>query len=327
MNDVITYAPSTTIALTRSCANRCLYCGFRRDDDGLLRFEEIAAIAHRAREDGKPEVLVMAGENADRVASVRSALASLGFTSMVQWAKRVCEYLLEQELLPHVNIGWLGYAELKELKDVSASMGLMMEGDYGSLGAVVQPQKDFALRLQNLEWAGQLEIPFTTGILIGMGESQKDRIRSMQAIIGCARRHGHVQEIILQNYVPNRNSRISAQRVSVKELKEIIDIAREALPEVSLQIPPNLNSDWPELLRLGADDLGGISKEADLVNPERPWPAPEEMTEILHKNKYTLRKRLPIYARCYKLGWCSEKVGQIISGWIQSDHDYQYYTQ
>jgi len=326
VNKVITYSPSTTVALTHACANHCLYCGFREDEASLLQFEEIQTIATHARNEGTPEILVMSGENADRVPSVKSALQSLGLASMVQWTKKVCDYLLGLNLLPHINIGVLDYTSLKELKEVSASMGLMMEGDYGNLGVTIHPQKNFSRRLQHLEWAGQLKIPFTTGILMGLGESQKDRIRSIQAIISCGKTYGHVQEIILQNYVPNRGSCVLAREISTGELKEIIDLAKEELPEVSLQIPPNLNSNWPDLLSLGFNDLGGIS-ETDLVNSENPWPPIEKMTKILKEKKYHLRKRLPIYPKYYQRGWYSKRVGQVIEKWIQSDDEYQYYTQ
>lgn len=327
MNNVITYSPSMTIALTHACANQCLYCGFREDGSGLLQFGEIRKIAACAQKEGVPEILLMSGENADRVPSVKSALQSLGLASMVRWTKRVCEYLLGLNLLPHINIGVLDYAGLEELKGVSASMGLMMEGDYGSLGTRVHPQKNFEMRLQNLEWAGQLQIPFTTGILMGLGESQKDRIRSIEAIISRSQTYGHVQEIILQNYVPNRSSRIAAHEISTGELGEIASLAREALPDVSLQIPPNLNPNWPDLLALGFNDLGGISRETDVINSENPWPPIEKMAKILQAKKYNLRKRLPIYPRYYQRGWYSAKVGAVIEKWIQSEDEYQYYTQ
>ena len=327
MNRLVTYSPSTTIALTRACANRCRYCGFREDGDGLFPFAEIQTIATRARNESVSEILLMSGENADHVPAVKDALKALGVTSMVQWTRKVADYLLGLDLLPHINIGLLDYTGLQELKEVSASMGLMMEGDYGSLGAAVHPQKSFEWRLQNLEWAGQLQIPFTTGILMGLGEKQEDRIRSIQAIISCGKTYGHLQEIILQNYVPNRRSHIPAQEILPGELKELIDMAKEELPEVSLQIPPNLNSSWADILDLGFDDLGGISKETDLVNREYPWPSVAEITDILRQYGCLLRKRLPIYARYYQQGWYSPKVGQVIDKWIQHDNEYQYYIK
>jgi FO synthase subunit 1 len=326
MNNVITYSPATTIPLTYACANQCLYCGFRQDEAALLPFDEIQTIAAQAQSKGISEVLVMSGENADRVPSVKSALKLLGLASMVQWTKRVCNYLLELNLLPHINIGILDYTGLAELKEVSASMGLMMEGDYGKLSSIVNPQKDFSRRLQNLELAGQLKIPFTTGVLMGLGQSQSDRIRSIQAIVSCHQTYGHVQEIILQNYVPNRRSHTPTQMVSTEELKEIIALVKLESPDISLQIPPNLNLDWADLLSVGINDLGGIGK-IDLVNRESPWLPVEKIAEILKGKNYRLRKRLPIYPKYYQLGWYSQRVGAVIEKWIQNDHEYRYYTE
>jgi 2-iminoacetate synthase ThiH len=136
-----------------------------------------------------------------------------------------------------------------------------------------------------------------------------------------------VQEIILQNYVPNRSSRIPAQKLSRGELGEIAYLVREALPDVSLQIPPNLNPNWPDLLALGINDLGGISRETDVINSENPWPPIEKMAKILQPKKYNLRKRLPIYPKYYQQGWYSARVGAVIEKWIQSEDEYQYYAQ
>lgn len=327
MNNVITYSPSRTIALTHACANRCLYCGFREDGDGLYPFEEIRKVTGQKQGEGTPEMLLMSGEHAEVAPSVRNDLISLGFTSMVQWTRRVADYLLDRNLLPHINIGTLDFSSFLELKEVSASIGLMMEGDYGSLGETVHPQKNFVQRLQNLEWAGQLHIPFTTGILVGIGESQKDRIRSIKAITECGKTYGHLQEIILQKYVPNHRSRVQPQEITAEELRELIITAREELPDISMQIPPNLNSNWADLLELGFNDIGGISNEADVINSENPWPAINEITETLKQRGYQLRKRLPIYRKYYKMGWYSNKVKRIIEEWIQSDEEYDYYTQ
>jgi 7,8-didemethyl-8-hydroxy-5-deazariboflavin synthase CofG subunit len=324
---VVTYSPSMTIALTRACANRCLYCGFREEGAGLLPLEEIERIALQACNLHVSEVLVMAGENADNVPSIKEALCSLGIRSMTQWAKKVCEFLLGRELLPHVNIGTLDYEDLKELKRVSASMGLMMEGDYGAFGSRVHPQKNFSNRIRNLKWAGQLKIPFTTGILMGLGEAQKERIRSIEAIADVANTYGHVQEIILQNYIQNNGSLIPAKEISRRELKEIVGLCKEIIPDVHLQIPVNLNTKWHELLSLGFDDLGGISLNGDVVNPDSPWPPVEKVNAILKKRHYHLRKRLPLYPKYFKQGWYSGRVGKVIGRWISNEDDYRYYAE
>jgi len=327
MTKIITYSPSTTIALTRACANRCLYCGYRQNDAGLRSFEALKAVAIGACRSGVSEILVTAGEKADQVPSIKSALMSLGVKTFTGWVKKVCDFLLSLDLLPHVNIGLLGYRDLKEIKEVSASMGLMMEGDYGALNPKIQPQKDFPSRIENLEWAGQLKIPFTTGILMGLGETRKDRLRSIETIIGLCKSYGHVQEIILQKYVPNRKSKIPPVKVPERELKEIIDLCRNEIPDVHLQIPVNLIDNWDELLDLGFDDLGGISQNGDLINFESVFPEVEQIRHLLKKKNRHLRKRLPIYPDYYQRGWYSKKVGKVIQKWIWDKDEYRYYTQ
>lgn len=322
----ITYSPSMTIALTRACANRCHYCGFREENASLLPFEEVEKIALQACNSRVSEVLVIAGEKSDQVPSVKETLRSLGFGSITRWAKKVCEYLLEMDLLPHVNIGVLNYEDLKALKEVSASMGLMMEGDYGTIGSRVHPQKAFSDRMRNLNWAGQLEIPFTTGILMGLGETQKDRLRSVEAIADSCKTYGHVQEIILQKYIPNKRSLCPPDEISRRDLKEIVAFCREIIPDVPLQIPINLNAEWHELLSLGFDDLGGLSLNGDVVNQENPWPPIEKIVAVLKESKCRLRKRLPLHPKYFKQGWYSRKVGEVVCRWISNEDEYGYYT-
>lgn len=323
----ITYSPSMTIALTRACANRCLYCGFWEEGANLLPFEEIEKIALLARNLDVSEVLLIAGEKSDRVPSVKGALRSLGFGSITRWAKKVCEYLLGMDLLPHVNIGVLDFADLKALKEVSASIGLMMEGDYGTIGSRVHPQKSFSDRMDNLKWAGQLKIPFTTGILMGLGETQEDRLRSIEAIADGCKTYGHVQEIILQKYIPNKRSLVPPDEISRRDLKEIVAFCREIIPDVPLQIPVNLNAEWHELLSLGFDDLGGISLNGDVVNQDSPWPSIEKVGAVLKESDCRLRKRLPLYPKYFKQGWYSSRVGEVICRWISNEDEYGYYTE
>ena len=161
---------------------------------------------------------------------------------------------------------------------------------------------------------------------MGLGETQGDRIRSIEAILACARTYGNVQEIILQNYTINRNSTTPFQGIRYDDLRKLIVLCKQEAIDVSIQIPPNLNPDWPDLLALGIDDLGGIGKR-DAVNSENPWPPVSEIAVILKGKKCTLRKRLPLYKRYYQQGWYSKKVGAVIEKWIQAGDEYRYYAQ
>jgi len=326
MNE-FTYSPSLTLTLTRACANKCLYCGFRAEGAGLISFEEIEAIVHRAHQENVSEVLVMSGEKSGRTTAVRDDLQALGVASVPEFAKMICTYLLDCDLLPHVNIGLLHRAEMAELKEVVTSMGLMMEGDYGTLGSLVHPGKDFHSRLENLSWAGELGIPFTTGILMGLGETREDRLASIAAIARVAEEWGHVQEIILQPYVPNSRSSYSASQVGYEEIKALVAYCRERVPEIHLQLPINLFSNYLEILELGFDDLGGISRNGDLINPEHAWPSITDLESRLDTRAWRLKKRLPVYREFYRAGWCPSRVAEVVETWAVKDESYQYYLQ
>jgi len=323
---IVTYSPSLTVPVTRECINHCVYCGYRRDGDGLLPMDAIKKMVCKARREGVSEVLVMSGEKADKTPRVRKGLDALGMASLVSWVRNICEYLLKENLLPHINMGTLDEASLKRLSDVSASMGLMLEGVNPRVNARVHPGKDIKRRCATMEAAGRLAIPFTTGILMGVGESQNDRLESLSVIKDINEKYGHIQEVILQQYAPNSHSRILPRETSLNDMKELILFCRAYLPGVSVQVPPNLDANWEKLVTLGVDDLGGIGSEGDLINPESPWPDIPTLARVVRGSGGVLKKRLPIYPRFYRLGWYSEKVGKTLLNWIEENNDYRYYS-
>jgi len=324
---IVTYSPSLTIPLTRACINHCLYCGYWKDGDGLLAVSTVNEIVKRAHQENVSEILILSGEKADQTPGVRGDLDHLGMDSLVSWTKKVCEYLLDEGLLPHVNIGTLDAGSLVQLKEVSASMGLMIEGVNFEVNARIHPGKDLKERIRTIETAGKLRIPFTTGILLGIGENQSDRLTSILAIERIQKEYGHIQEVILQKYVPNGQSRLTSQEISLEEMREIVLFCKIHLPGVSIQIPPNLDPYWEELVSLGADDLGGIGSGKDFVNPESPWPEVDEITQKVARAGGRLRKRLPIYSQFYRAGWYSERVAKVLTHWIEGNNEYSYYSQ
>jgi FO synthase subunit 1 len=247
--------------------------------------------------------------------------------SFVSWTKEVCEYLLDEGLLPHVNIGTLDGVSLVELKEVSASLGLMMEGTNLDVNMRIHPDKDLQERVRTIETAGRLRIPFTTGILLGVGETQKDRFTSILAIEQLQKKYGHIQEVILQRYIANSESRVIPCEIGLGEMKELVLFCKNHLPDVSIQIPPNLEPYWEELVSLGVNDLGGIGSGKDFVNPECPWPEVDEITQKVARAGGRLRKRLPIYPHFYKAGWYSKRVAKILTRWIEGDNEYSYYSK
>lgn len=215
----------------------------------------------------------------------------------IEYLYQVCHKALQKGLLPHLNVGVLAIDQLFRLKPVCVSMGLMLETTNDSLTAHNQPSGKRAQdRLDHIERAGQLGIPFTTGILLGIGESGQDRRDSLLAIKDLNDRYGHIQEIIIQNFKPKPGTPMANWPEPDKAvLLETVKLARDLMPEMSIQIPPNLNPEFEPLLRAGANDIGGISPEKDEINPEIPWQTIEELTNSVHKAGYYLLERLPVY--------------------------------
>src|SRR3989304_7340670 len=244
MEQIITYSKSYTLILTHSCANLCLYCGFRKKDEGIILFPEAEEILKTAKEKGHWEILVMSGENPQKIPKVSRQLKTLGYNSFAEYAANISKLILKKHLLPHTNIGVLPFEDLNILKKYNASMGLMLENINSVFGKAVHPQKNIKERLRVIEDAGRLQIPFTTGILIGIGEDQRDRINSLKEIINLHSRYNHIQEIIIQNFVPNTGSKIRiSEQVKEEEYKELFDFVRDN-SDIPVQIPQNLNIDY-----------------------------------------------------------------------------------
>ena len=322
----ITYSPSITLPLTRCCANRCRYCGYWKEDDGLLGMEAVDLLLQKARSNGSCEVLLISGESVDSLPSIQVELAHLGFPRFVDYVVAVAAKALDYGLLPHTTVGTLEAAEIAALREVNVSLGLMLENLDPHWGREIHPQKDIGKRMATLRAAGELKVPFTTGLLVGLGESAASRRESVAALAPLQRQYGHIQEIILQNYVPNRQSRLPAFPLSLEDWKELISICRDQLPNVKIQIPPNLNPRWRELVSLGVEDLGGISADGDAVNPESPWSDLSFYRQELERVGILLRPRLPVYREFYRRGGYAEKVGAVLERWV-SCHEFRYYRQ
>ena len=322
----ITFSPSFTLPVTRRCFNSCLYCGFREAEGGIMDLAEVEAWLGRARERNCSEVLIISGERADEIPAIRTSLVERKFADFGSYIAAVCRLALKKGLLPHTNIGILDSPTLALLKEVNASMGLMVENVDSGFGRSVHPQKIIEKRLKTIENAGKLRIPFTTGILVGLGESPGSRIASLDWIAGVNRRYGHIQEVILQNYVPNGKSVLPAFPLSLEEWGDLVAFCRKKMPEVKIQIPPNLNSLWPKLVLSGIDDLGGISAEIDYVNPQNPWESVSFYQQHFQSGDFNLIPRLPLYREYYQRAWFSREVEPVLETWIQR-HEFRYYRQ
>jgi 7,8-didemethyl-8-hydroxy-5-deazariboflavin synthase CofH subunit/7,8-didemethyl-8-hydroxy-5-deazariboflavin synthase CofG subunit len=301
----ITYSPKVFIPLTMLCRDRCGYCTFAkapaRLDSPYLAPDEVLAIARAGAAAGCSEALFTLGERPEeRYPIAASWLAQHGYQSTVDYLVAMCKLVVDETgLLPHANAGALWAEELAQLRPVSASQGMMLESLNGELECHRgSPDKTPERRLATLEAAGQLRIPFTSGILVGIGESRFDRIVALQAIASAHRRWGHVQEVIVQNFLPKPGTAMHrTPPCPPDEYLWSIAAARMILPaDVHLQAPPNLSDDFGTLLAAGIDDWGGVSPvTADHVNPERPWPALDRLKAVTEAAGFALAPRLTIY--------------------------------
>lgn len=302
---VVTYSPKVFIPLTMLCRDRCGYCTFAkapaRLESPFLDPEQVLALARAGAEAGCTEALFTLGEAPEeRYEVAASWLAERGYTSTVDYLVAMCDLVLtETGLLPHANAGALSAPELAALRAVTASQGLMVESLRTDLDAHrLAPDKAPSRRLETLEAAGRLQIPFTTGILVGIGEDRVDHLDSLDAIVASHARHGHVQEVIVQNFLPKPGTAMANwPAADEEEFLRTVAVARLVLPtSIHLQAPPNLSADFSRLLGAGIDDFGGVSPvTADHVNPEKAWPALDALREVTETAGHHLVPRLTIY--------------------------------
>ncbi|MBI3256235.1 MAG: 5-amino-6-(D-ribitylamino)uracil--L-tyrosine 4-hydroxyphenyl transferase CofH [Actinobacteria bacterium] len=301
----VTWSPKVFIPLTQLCRDKCGYCTFAqppaRLDAPYLEMDDVLAIARAGADAGCHEALFTLGERPElRYPQAASWLRDHGHATTVEYLISACAAVLDETgLLPHANAGALSADELRALREVSASQGMMIESLDEHLDAHRgSPDKTPLRRLATLEDAGRLGIPFTTGLLVGIGDTRAMRLAALRAIVASHERHGHVQEVIIQNFVPKPGTTMHlASACSADELAWTLAVARIILPtDVHLQAPPNLSEDFGALLRHGIDDWGGVSPVTpDHVNPEMPWPHLDRLREVTEAHGHTLAPRLTVY--------------------------------
>jgi len=364
----VTFSRNYTLSLSRTCQCYCKYCAFATHRAHVHPPDEVERRLDEAVRRNAKELLVLTGERPEVNPEVAARLAEWGhedFTSYVAWA---CERAMERGLLPHTNIGVLDERDLSRLREVTASQGLMLESVSERLMDTVHagsPTKHPAKRLATIETAGRLKIPFTSGILVGIGETEQEQLESLEALADLHRQHGHLQEVILQNFVPHpryygaevaeiadaaarerwgedgppsaedrRAAETSegapawslepspeggpsslpqwASPVTVEDIKRLIKTCRELMPDVGVQIPPNLSGSWAELVEAGATDLGGLSANGDHISPEEPFPSPHQVRKELAPRGYALTERLCVYPQYMDAEWMEQGVLDVI---------------
>ncbi|MGC2175462.1 MAG: 5-amino-6-(D-ribitylamino)uracil--L-tyrosine 4-hydroxyphenyl transferase CofH [Acidimicrobiales bacterium] len=315
---VVTYSPKVFIPLTNLCRDRCGYCTFAQAPAHVaspyMGLDEVMAVAQAGSEAGCTEALFTLGERPElRYDEAARWLAARGYRSTVDYVTTSAQMVLEATgLLPHANAGALYEHELAQLRTVSASQGMMLEVLADIPAHRLAPDKAPERRLETLRLAGELQIPFTTGLLVGIDETREERLATLEAIAASHERYGHVQEVIIQNFLPKpRTAMAHHAAASDEEFHWTIAAARMVLPnDIHLQAPPNLSDDPTKLLEFGIDDFGGISPvTADHVNPERAWPAVATLAAECEERGFHLTPRLTVYPDFIdREGFLDEKV-------------------
>jgi FO synthase len=320
---LVTYSPKVFIPLTKLCRDVCHYCTFarppRRGEHAYMTIDEVLGVARAGAAAGCREALFTLGDKPElRYRAARDELAELGCETTLEYVARAAEAVLDETaLLPHLNPGVMTRDDVLELRRVSASMGLMLETTSARLAErggphFGSPDKEPALRLATVAAAGEARVPFTTGILIGIGETRAERVDALLAIRKLAETHGHVQEVIVQNFRAKPGTRMAdASEPSLEELLWTIAVARILLgPRTHLQAPPNLSfAEFPRLLDAGIDDWGGVSPVTiDHVNPEAPWPELERLRAATESRGLELAARLPVYPEWISSAWIDPNV-------------------
>ena len=307
--EVVSFSPKAFLPITRLCRDACSYCTFvtapQEGRRSYMTIDEVLDVAYLGASQGCTEALLTLGDKPElKYASAQEELISLGYSTTVEYVQACAAAILEHtNLIPHINAGLMTESEMRTLRTVSGSMGLMLESTSTKLMDPGMPHhecpdKDPGKRLEMIETAGKLNIPFTTGLLVGIGDERLDRIDGLLKIRDLHQEYGHIQEIIIQNFVPKKNTPMGRDNeVCLDEMLFTVSACRLLMPEQNIQVPPNLSLDWKSLMRAGINDFGGISPGVtpDFVNPERAWPSVFELSKSVAEMDRILVPRLPIY--------------------------------
>jgi 7,8-didemethyl-8-hydroxy-5-deazariboflavin synthase CofG subunit len=328
---VVTYSRKVFIPLTNLCRDRCAYCTFAREPgDGQAHSmtpDEVLVVARAARKAGCKEALFSLGDKPElRYPEYREWLERRGLRSTIEYLQAMCQLVLEETgLLPHANAGVLSREEMEQLQPVNASMGMMLETTSRRLLAPGEahhrcPDKVPEVRLEALKTAGELRIPFTTGILIGIGETLDERVDALFAIRELHENYGHVQEVIVQNFRAKADTLFAGRpEPTALDIARTAAVARLILGDsVNLQVPPNLSREYAFFLNAGINDWGGISPVTrDFINPEAAWPEIATLGQVTERAGFELRERLTVYPEYIRdAGWTPDNLRRQALVWM-----------
>jgi len=321
-SNIVTYSRKIFIPLTNLCRDTCSYCTYKREPSDpkavMMKPEQVLEIAERGKKARCTEALFMTGERPEqRYDEARQWLKSLGYSSTIEYVTHMSELVLKKTgLLPHTNPGNMTKEEMVELKQSNPSLGMMLENVSERLCSKgmpheLAPSKNPKVRLKTIENAGQLKIPFTTGLLVGIGETLYELVDSLFAIKELHAKYGHIQEVIIQNFSPKPDTPMAlAPTPTLTYMLKAVAIARIIMPDMNIQVPPNLNpTHYNRYLNAGINDWGGISPlTIDHVNPEFPWPRIDDVKSATEQNGFVLKARLPVYPEYINKDFLSDKM-------------------
>jgi len=296
----VTFSRNVTLSLSRTCVSHCKYCAFQTHQPHLHTPDEVIAQLDAAKRRNVKELLILTGDQPDHHPGVVARLRELGHEDFVAYVVWACERALERGLLPHTNLGALSRDDLLRLREVTASQGVMLESIRPDLVAHQgSPTKVPAVRLDTIRAAGELRIPFTSGLLVGIGETPRQRVEALDVLREISKEFGHLQEVIIQNFRRSQDlPRGPWAEPALEEIARTVAVARLMLgPGFNLQAPPNLNPQGLNLLlRAGVNDWGGLSPVTpDHINPQAPWPRVEELARTCEQEGFRLVERLAVY--------------------------------
>ena len=339
--NVITYSRKVFIPLTNLCRDTCSYCTYKKEPDDpdatMMKPEQVLDIVEKGKKAKCTEALFVTGERPEqRYDQARRWLRSMGYSTTTEYIIHMSELVLKKTgLLPHTNPGNMTRDEMVQLKEVNPSLGMMLENVSErlcspSMPHELAPSKYPKVRLKTLETAGQLKIPFTTGLLVGIGETPEELVDSLFTIKQLHEKYGHIQEVIIQNFSPKPDTPMAlCPTPTISYMLRAAAIARIIMPEMNIQVPPNLNPNhYSKYLKAGINDWGGVSPiTIDHVNPEFPWPKIDDVKYASEKYGFRFRARLPVYPEYIsKKGFLSDHIMEYVyaladeKGFVREDY-------
>ncbi len=310
----LTYSHSLLIPLTRSCGAQCAYCTFKDTRGKLLTFDEIEKLIRRHRASGICEAVITSGQSLETIPEIVAQWSEQGYSSFFHYVGDVCQFVLENNLIPSLDIGPMSYAQLEAVAPYTACVTLQLENVNSDFAATIQQGKSIDEKIETISDAGSLKIPVTTGLLIGTGESMDDHFATLHAIEELHDKYGHIQSVVFQYVFSERPPFIS--ETFYDELQLLIKYSKTIMPDVAVSIPINSPMQWLEGLSVDVDDIGHVYDGTDGLNRDQPFMKLLEIERMIVKTNYFLKPRFPIFESMYKKTVLPESLNNVLNEWI-----------